>query len=163
MTSPDTPSQFLFILKQAKDHFEAAQSLINPTPSATPSDGIRSITLMRGMINSVLFDCARANRIARDDAAAVNSLGVDAGQFTAFMKDVADVRNVSEHWQDVINPRKPKSHSHTSTAGLKLGVDETSMITLSPTEIYVGPLNVHDVYLFITNTLNMIEQKGKTP
>jgi hypothetical protein len=48
------------------------------------------------------------------------------------MDEVADHRNVMEHWGDVINP-----------------VDEASIIILGPGEIYKGNLNLHDVYTYV--------------
>ena len=115
------------------------------------------MALPLSMAWSIPFYFSVRARVSRDDPEGVKAHGVDADQFTAFMDDVARVRNVSEHWADAINPRKLKSHAHVSRDNLKLGVDETSLIVMGPTEIYVGPLNVHDVYLYITEIVTQLK------
>jgi hypothetical protein len=100
-------------------------------------------------------------RITRDAPDVIKSLGVNVDQFRDFMTEATNVRNVSEHWGDVINPRKPKPHSHISRAGLTLSVDETSLIVLGPEELYIGPLNVYDVYKFILLALEQLDKQNQ--
>ena len=97
---PNLADHFYQLLRDAKQRFEIVQKLI--TAGATIiTDRRMGADIQKGMIDSVLYLCARAKRIARDDPATVNALGVDAAQFDAFMQDVAAVRNVAEHWQDL--------------------------------------------------------------
>src|SRR4051812_24356864 len=95
-------------------------------------------TARKASFDSFLFECARARRIARDAPADIKSLGVDTDEFLAFMKEVAEHRNVAEHWGDVINPRSLTAHKTTTKSGLKIAVDESSLVYMGPEEIYVG-------------------------
>lgn len=139
--------RFRMFLTAAKSRFETAQLVASGVIKETNSHLAGAI--IPALCDSFLFLCARANRIARDASAEIDAVGVSATQFKDFMKDVNDVRNVAEHWGDVINPRKTKTHTHTSQIGFKIGVDETSYIVLGPQEIYSGSLNLYDVYLFL--------------
>jgi hypothetical protein len=153
---PNPADHFYQLLQDAKQRFEDVQKLITAGDTII-TDRRMGMDIQKGMVDSVLFLCARAKRIARDDPATVKALGVDAAQFDAFMQDVSEVRNVAEHWQEVIKPRQPKPHQHVSSSGLSLSVEETSLIMLGPTEVYVSQLNVHDVYLYVVQTLEKIE------
>ena len=133
----------------AKRNFEAGQ---NGPPSSSSAS-----------FDAMLFDCARAVRIARDAKAAVAALGVDVEQFLASTNDVKVTRNVIEHWTDILKPRVPKLHSRVSNDGLKIAVDETSLIYMGPTEIYKGKLNLWEVYQFVTMVLERMVPHGATP
>jgi hypothetical protein len=103
--------------------------------------------------DSMLFECARARRIARDAPDAVQGIGIDPEEFLGVMDEVAEHRNVMEHWGDVIRPRAQTMYNHTTRAGLKIAVDESSMIIMGPEEIYKGQLNLYDVYTYIVAKL----------
>jgi hypothetical protein len=150
----DHEQLFRIFLTQAKRDFETAQSVVSAGPPGN--------MMVHSLLNSVLFQCTRARRIARDAPDVVKSLGVNVDQFRDFMRDATNVRNVSEHWGDVLNPKKRKSHSHISRAGLTLSVDETSLIVIGPDEFYIGPLNVYDVYSFIVLTLEEIDKHQRS-
>jgi hypothetical protein len=124
----------------AKNYFEAARHAEGPARTAAYS--------------SMLFECARALRTARDAPEAVQSAGIDPAEFVGVMEDVRAHRNVMEHWRDVINPRAPKMHAQTTKGGLKIASDETSMIIVGPEEVYKGKLNLHDVYLYVVAKLD---------
>jgi hypothetical protein len=152
---------FRHLLRQAKEHFEAAQTVA--PQGAIISDHVLRMTIVHGMLDSVLFLCHRANRIAKQDPESVKALGVDVDHFTALMKDVVNVRNVSEHWADVNSRRQPKPHQHTMEGAIPIAVDELGLIIGSPTEMYIGALNVHDVYRYITQVLNEMKPRTYPP
>jgi hypothetical protein len=134
----DHAQAFRLHRQRAATYFETGQKYIG-------SDSDAAIAAF----DSMLFECARARRIARDSSANIENLGLDSKEFLGIMDDVAAVRNVMEHWADVINPRTQKNHNHVSKGGLKISVDESSIIILGPEEIYKGPLNLYDVYRYI--------------
>ena len=103
--------------------------------------------------DSMLFECARARRIARDAPDAVQGIAIDPTEFLGVMDEVAQLRNVMEHWGDVIRPREQQLHRHTTKQGLRVVVDESSIIIMGPEEIYKGQLNLHDVYTYIVAKL----------
>jgi predicted metal-dependent hydrolase len=105
-----------------------------------------------------VFECARARRIARHAPDSVRGHGIDPDEFSGVMGDVAAHRNVMEHWADVINPRKPKIHRHTTPEGLRITVDEVSWIIMGPEQIYKGKLNLYDVYVYIVAKLNHAQE-----
>ena len=109
------------------------------------------------LVDSVLFSCARANRIARDAQDEIRQAGVNVDDFLAFMKTINIVRNVTEHWTDVEDPRPLKLHTHVSSDGLIGRVDETALHVRGPKEILKGPINVYDVYLYVCRTLTEIK------
>lgn len=127
--------QFITNLETAKSLFEAALDASGPAKLAA--------------LDSMLFECSRARRIARDAPEMVRNVGIDPDEFNGVMDDVAAHRNVIEHWADVIKPRKPKMHKRTTPGGLKIAVDETSWILVGPKEIYKGRLNLYDVYVYL--------------
>jgi predicted metal-dependent hydrolase len=105
-----------------------------------------------------VFECARARRIARHAPDSVRGHGIDPDEFSGVMDGVAAHRNVMEHWADVINPRKPKIHRHTTPEGLRITVDEVSWIIMGPEQIYKGKLNLYDVYVYIVAKLNHAQE-----
>ena len=142
-------------LTTAKSKFETAQLVASGM--VRESNPQLAGSIIPALCDSFLFLCTRANRIARDASGDIDATGISAAQFQEFMRDVSKTRNVAEHWGDIIAPRKPKTHRHTSQIGLKIAVDETSYIVLGTEEIYSGSLNLHDIYLFVTM---MLEQMG---
>src|SRR5436305_15286161 len=98
--SNDHAKAFILLLSTAKRNFETAQKA-----------DARSKT---SALESMLFECARAKRIARDAPDAVEAIGIDPAEFTAFMEDVVNHRNVMEHWTDVIRPRAPTKYARTT-------------------------------------------------
>lgn len=138
MTS-DNQTNFLMCLQGAKAAFE--NGVAAPPGHAKAS------------FDSLLFECARAVRIARDAREDIKALGIDPEEFLAFMKDVAQHRNVAEHWRDAINPRKLTQHEGISRQGITMSVDESALIYMGPTEVYVGKLNLHDVYQYVAAKL----------
>ena len=125
MSSVDHQQLFRSHLLHAKEYFEAGRAT-NDTRASIAA------------FNSMLFECSRARRVARDAPEAVKKIGLDPTEFQGVMDEVAAHRNVMEHWGDVINPRAQKTHTHTSKAGLKIALDESSTIILGPEEIYKG-------------------------
>jgi hypothetical protein len=107
----------------------------------------------------MLFECARARRIARDAPSEVEDLGLDSKEFLGVMDDVAAVRNIMEHWADVINPRAQEPHEHITKAGLKIAVDASSIIILGRDEIYKGKLNLYDVYQYVVVKLEQMDRR----
>jgi hypothetical protein len=101
------------------------------------------------VIETMVFQCERARRIVRDEKIVSESLGFDQQRFLESTKDISTVRHVTEHGSDVKNPRPRKTYSHTTKQGLTIGVDEASLIFVGPDEIYKGPVNLHDVCLYI--------------
>jgi hypothetical protein len=126
--------RFRMFLTAAKSRFETAQLVASGMIKETNPHLAGQI--IPALCDSFLFLSTRANRIARDAPTDIDATGVNAEQFQRFMGDVSKTRNVAEHWGDVINPRKTKTHTHVSQIGLKIAVDETSYIVLSPEEIY---------------------------
>jgi hypothetical protein len=141
---PDHQQRFKMHLQQAKSAFEA---------------GVAQ-NANKDSFDSVLFAYARAYRIARDAPEDIKSLGLDPDEFLTSMKDVAEHRNVAEHWGDIKIPRPLKSHQLTTKGGLKIAVDESSLIYMGPEEVYVGKLNLHDVYKYIVLKLEQIGARG---
>jgi hypothetical protein len=140
--SADHQERFRSLLLQAKKYFEAGRE----------AHGHASVAAF----DSMLFECARARRIARDAPDALTAIGIDPAEFLGVMDEVAALRNVMEHWGDVINPRAQTVHSHTTQQGLKIKLDESSLIMLGPEQIYKGQLNLHDVYTYIIAKLEQI-------
>jgi hypothetical protein len=150
---PKPGDQFISRLQQAKKNFESLQRAIADQRSRD----------FPTFADAVLQECARAHRIARDAPDTVRALGVDPDEFVGFMADVNQHRNVGDHWADAINPRKPKPHQHVSPDGLKIAVDETSVIVRGPTEIYKGKLNLYDVYCYIEAKLGQLAPGSSLP
>jgi hypothetical protein len=148
MSSVDHQQLFRSHLLHAKQYFEAGRATNDTRASIAAFD-------------SMLFECARARRIARDAPETVNTIGVDATEFLGVMDEVAAHRNIMEHWGEVINPRAQKMHTHTSKAGLKIALDESSTIILGPEEIYKGNLNLHDVYTYLVAKLEQIGERSR--
>jgi lysyl-tRNA synthetase class 1 len=144
----DHSLQFKRHLLQAITHFEAAMR----------AREARDLRASSALIDSMLFECERARRIVRDDEQLSRSLGLDRQGFLNSMQNVSSIRHVIEHGADVKNPRQPKQHIHTTKQGLKISVDETSVIFFGPEEIYKGPINVYDIYVYIKSTLQMVDK-----
>jgi hypothetical protein len=158
MSSVDHQQTFRSHLLNAKANFEAGQRAMNDTRASIAA------------FDSMLFECARARRIARDAPEAVKNTGVDPAEFLGVMDDVAAHRNVMEHWGDVINPRAQNIYRHTSKAGLTIALDESSMIIMGPEEIYKGKLNLYDVYTYVVAKLTQMggpsrhfSERGRAP
>jgi hypothetical protein len=111
------PERFKMFLTVAKSRFEIAQRIANGTIRET-SPNLAGV-IIPSLCDSFLFLCTRVNRIASNAPAEIDAVGVNAEQFTNFMDDVRTLRNVAEHWGDVIRPKMPQSHSHLSNKGLK--------------------------------------------
>ncbi|MGJ5022323.1 hypothetical protein [Bradyrhizobium oligotrophicum] len=135
------------ILRTAKEQFETGQRFVAQ----------RDVQAAATAFDAMLFECARARRIVRDAPASVD-LRVDRDEFSVVMEDVAKNRNVQEHWQDPINPRKPKTQQHTLPNGLTMAVDEVSLIIKGPQEIYKGKLNLYDVYCFLQQKITQMNK-----
>ncbi|TPQ34279.1 hypothetical protein C2U70_17385 [Bradyrhizobium guangdongense] len=133
--------------------FSVQRSTFKPEIRQMPMDVRSAHTAFDAMI----FECARSRRIARDAPDEISRFGIDQDEFLAVMDDVARNRNVQEHWLDVKNPRTLRSHGRTTPAGLRIAVDETSLIVLGPEEIYKDQLNLYDVHRFIRQKIEQIE------
>jgi len=111
------------------------------------------VETMRALLNSMLFESARARRIARDAPELVKDCGLDRQEFLDVMNAVADLRNVMEHWTDPDKPRRREVSGH-EIRGLKIAVDETSIVVIGPEIVLKGPLNLYDVYRFVCSSLS---------
>jgi hypothetical protein len=81
ISSVDHQQLFRSHLFDAKQYFEAGRATNDTRASIAAFD-------------SMLFECARARRIARDAPVTVNTIGVDATEFLGVMDEVAAHRNV---------------------------------------------------------------------
>jgi hypothetical protein len=127
-------------LASAISYFESAQRQFGK-----PGDNAAK----RAVVDSMLLECERARRVIQQDKAVSEELGLDKDAFLASTKEASTTRHVIEHGRDVNNPRTGKLHSHTTKQGHKIAVHEGGLIFVNPEEIYKGPINLHDLYLYL--------------
>jgi hypothetical protein len=108
------------------------------------------------LFNSMLFECGRARRIARDAPETLATAGLDRDELLEATNAVAELRNVIEHWTDPKKPR-PTSMAMHEVGGLTVATDETSIIILGREAVLKGKLNLYDVYRFVCATLERMK------
>lgn len=136
---------FVARLQSAKRQFECGVAALNASSPAH--------------FAQMAADAFVARKIARDAPTEVAAIGIDVNEFLRETKAIADIRNVAEHTDDVVNPRKASVHSHTTPEGLRIATDETGLVVLGPTRIFRGPLNLYDTYVYISNKLTEIDSR----
>jgi len=145
---------FTLILEDACNQFEVLQGLLSGeirVVGAHPGSEVR-ITKHAGVIRmalakSFLFNASRANRICKNNKAALAIDGQERKRFLSATKCLAAVRDVIEHGYDgnlQSKKRRPTMHQHNEAF-----VDETSLCVAGLTKILMGPLNLHDVYTVV--------------
>ncbi|WP_298358157.1 hypothetical protein [Rhodoblastus sp.] len=141
------------VLETACEDFEIMQRLIagHITLSGAPlgADARAAPRIQMALAKSFIFNVVRARRICEHGAGVVR---IDREERRKFLSDTAAalrVRDVNEHAFDVAISKRgktstPEIHTHADESAV---LDETSMITLGPQKILMGPVNLFDIYL----------------
>lgn len=143
---PNNAENFRGQLERARLAFERATRSSDPIANAA-------------LFEQMLFECARARRIAKDDPASLKDVGLNPEEILIATANVARVRNTIEHWADPKKPRPLKDHKHVLPSGLKIAVDETSTIVVrSDRATYKGDVDLYELYEFIVAQLTRLRR-----
>lgn len=141
----DAPS-FALMLEKGCEAFTVLDSLLRGE-SRIFSQNIKATPCVQmALAQSFIFYIRRAYRICKGS----KSLKIPSAEKELFLTNLADIRkirDVNEHGFDPDGPNKrskPSMHVH-QVGGMKIAVDETSLVVL-PGHIKVGPLNLYDAY-----------------
>jgi hypothetical protein len=145
---------FAILLELACEQFEVLQRLIRNEIqiTCTPPDlgmcirssGCIQLALGKSFVANVI----RAHRICEHGAGYLTLDRQERRRFLNATPGVRHVRDVNEHGLDVPGNEesKPSLHHHKLESMGSAAVDETSLLVRGPEKIFMGPLNLFDVY-----------------
>jgi hypothetical protein len=138
---------FALMLETACEDFEIMQRLISgqlSMVSQRPVGDVRaSPRISMALAKSFVFHVVRARRICACSPGLLRVDRVERNRFAATTAKALGVRDVNEHGFEADAESRPSLHFHHAEDAL---LDETSMVTLAPNKILMGPVNLFDLY-----------------
>jgi len=153
--TPSTPNDlqpqqaFALLLETACSEFETLQALVSGQISLVGPEALSvpvraKATIQMALAKSFLFNANRANRVCFKNKPRLSLDRQEREDFLRATKSLGDVRDVNEHGYDG-DPRSEKNRPsmHEQDGGF---LDETSLVVLGPDKIFMGPLNLRDIF-----------------
>ena len=150
---------FALLLETACGEFETLQALLlgnirlvgSPSgidPQSAPdhlTNILRAESAVRmALAKTFLFNANRANRVCNKNKSLLRLDRLEREDFLRATKPLINVRDVNEHGFDGDKrSEKNKPSMHEQEGGF---LDETSLMVFGPDKIFMGPLNLHDIY-----------------
>lgn len=105
--------------------------------------------IQMALAKSFVANVIRAYRVCRDGARHLAINKSERDRFKKSAEKILSVRDVNEHGYDVKKQKETSKPSmHTQASG-NVMLDETSMVIFGPEKIFMGPVNLFDVYCAI--------------
>jgi hypothetical protein len=141
---------FALLLETACSEFETLQALLSGEIRLVGTSEVEALsfrakaTTQMALAKSFLFNANRANRVCHKNKSQLSLDRQEREDFLRATKPLSDVRDVNEHGYDG-DKRSEKSRPsmHEQDGGF---LDETSLVVFGPDKIFMGPLDLHDIY-----------------
>ncbi len=147
-TAPDVAKNFAWMLETACEDFLLLQKMIQRKLLISSDDEMdshrASARITMALAKSFIFHVVRARRICEHGAGYLSLERVERKKFLNSTGSVVPVRDINEHGLDANRDSEPSLYHHIEE---EIMVDETALVILGEKKIFMGPLNLYEIYL----------------